>query len=566
MLTVFPIGEPTGQIPNVLVRDITNGTDLYSRNPDDVFVFPASCTKLMTLLLMYEYKNSVWTSESVTLTSDDVAQPIPGLTLDMAGFQAGDITTWEHLAYAILLPSSCEACQATARIVGDLLYANAGNTGDQGITRFIERMNSRAAELGMTNAVYFDSFGGSKVGSTTRNTISARDLTTLCKTVFLNTILRPIAGTATLDIVLTGSNPRTLTLTGYNRFTNGPTLNQSGIKDANVIGGKNGVWLADGLANFSLTHIWTSPNGTEVVLTTLGSQTLYGMMLDQRGLMYSLIRDFPYLATGTNTGGDSSWTSVQVLVGADGSIVDESSKAHTITVTDVTLGSPIIDSPGGLLIANQDSVLTITHDSGLAVVSQDMVAEQWFCGTGSSPSTEYVFFAKGSNANSDREWLINEFQGSLQVFASSDGSNWNSAIGVQFSTNERATFFNGAPRHLALVKNSGILAVFVNGEKCGNSVSMSSTFAGSGPLGIGNANFATVAAFGGIDDFRLTVGTPRYTTNMVTLAGREFPRSLLPPPPPPPPPSPIPPPTVQIPRGANDFGAFYPMWTAGVKQ
>src|SRR5262245_34150710 len=145
----FPIGNPTGQKPAVHVRDITNGVDLYVHHADTPSHYPASCVKVMTLLLVREYKAASWTS-MVPVPAADVTNPYTsaGINLTTASLKAGDVLSWEDLCYGIILPSGFDACQCAARIIGDELHAAAGNTGTRGIPRFVERMNARAAELG----------------------------------------------------------------------------------------------------------------------------------------------------------------------------------------------------------------------------------------------------------------------------------------------------------------------------------------------------------------------------------------------------------------------------------
>lgn len=533
VITSFPVGQPGGQIPGVHVRDITNGWDLYTLNADTVNNYPASTTKLMTALLIQEYKGSVLGTETVTLSSADVTDPIGGLST--AGLQAGDVCFWNDLLYALFLPSSFEACQCAARIIGDLIYANAGNTGDQGMTRFVEQMNIRAGQLGMTNATYFDPFGGSQTGATIRNQNSPRDLSIVCTQVFTHSNLRAIAITPTHNSTITGANARTLTLTGYNRFTNGPTFNQQGASDPSMLGGKNGSWSDSGTGHtaFSYSGIWKAPGGQEVVITTMDSQTLYSMMLDQRGMMYMLLRDFPYLAPGTVY--DASFADVQLLIGADGSIVDESAAARTVTANSVTVGSAVIESSGGMLFNSGTDYVSVPTDSSLNVGSADMTVETWFSGNGTVPGggVEFIYFSKANGDGSQKEWVINEFSGAIQTFASSDGSNWTHTTDLQFTSQDQATWHNGAPRHLALIKSGSTWQGYICGEIGANAFSMSSAAAGTAPVALGNAYAGSSGCSGNFDDFRVTIGLARYSGFMFTPVSQKFGRSVSPPPPPP---------------------------------
>jgi D-alanyl-D-alanine carboxypeptidase len=535
VITSFPVGKPGGQIPYVHVRDVTGGFDLYTLNADTVHQQPASVTKLMTLLLLYEAKNDVMSS-TVTMTADDVAQPIGGLTLDLAGFQANDVVSWEDLAYAIMLPSSCEACQLTARLIGDELYVAAGSTGTQGRTRFVERMNERAAQLGMTNTVYTDSFGGSKTDAVIRNTITARDLTELCRLVLTFPVLRVIAQAVSRDATITGGRTTTLTLTSLNRFQNGPTQNPQGISDDNSLGGKNGTWIYGGRADYNYTGGFYTSGGNRVIITVLGSQTLYSLMLDVRGMYYQAIRDFPYLSNALTV--DALFADVGALVGADGEFVDESTNELTVTGTSAGAGDPIVfGSTGSILFNAQTDKMLVTSDAAIQVGSSDMTAELWFVGNGSAPPGEYCFMSKADHLTNQREWLWNEFNGTISIFASTDGANWTSIQTVTAMGGDQATFYNGAPRHLAYVKEGSAWTAYICGERLGSQHNIATAYSGNAPIGIGSYPVADVAVLGLHDEFRFTKGHARYSGHMFTPDPRKFARTDTPPPPPPPPPS-----------------------------
>lgn len=523
VITSFPIGNLGGQQPAVYVQDITNGYDLYTRNPNTPSHYPASCAKMMTLLLAREYHASDWTSASLTVTAGDVTQPYAGITLSSAGFQASDVTTWEGLAYGAMLASGFDACTTIARLIGNELYAAAGNTGTQGVARFVERMNARATELNLANTTYFDPFGGSETsGPTVRNILSAKDLAIVFVKAMADSVARAICGTTTHGVVITGANARTITLNNVVGFINGPTLNPSLIKDTNVIAAKSGVWVANGQNQYNLLTLWKSPAGYEVVISTLGTDSSFGSYLDQRGLMYSLLRDFPYLDASPGT--DPNIANVKLLIGADGSITDESTVGRTLTNTSVTVAAPGSVSSGGMLFNALTDTLTTAHTSDLRAGSGDMVIEWWFQGTGSSPGAECCFIAKDNSDGTQKEWLVEEFSGALEVFVSTDGSNWSHVTNFNLGT-DRPILFNGAPRHMALVKHGSEWSLYLNGEKSDQLITASSAFAGTAPLNIGFGS-ASVSALGTFDEVRATFGgTARYTANMVSILGHKFPRS-----------------------------------------
>lgn len=520
VITALTVGKSGGQQPTVHAKDITNQYELYDLESDSSMNYPASTTKLMTLLLMWEYKNTVWNvTEVVTITADDIAQPYGGLTLSMAGLQEGDILNWEDLAYCVCLPSGADACQAAARIIGDLIYVNSGNTGTQGMARFVERMNSRAIELGMLNTTYFDPLGGSQVGGTIRNVINARALSTVCEKCFSFPALRAVAKSTTHSANIVGANARALALTSVMPFFNGPSIGANLFADPTIKAGKTGEWQISGPVNmFSQSIIWQTPSGYEVVLTVLGSESLWSMMNDTRGAMYQMLQDFPYLAVPATT--DPLFAQVQLLVGADGSIADESSAHRTLVNTSVTATDGIV-STGGMLVNNANDDLHTADAPELTIGSGDFTAECWYAGAGTQPpSGEFVFFIK--TGSGQKEFAINFFSGVFGLFASADGANWTNTNAFSPQGTEGDVFFNGAPRHLAIVKHGSQWSLFINGEKAPGHITVGTVFDGTGDLSV---SIPGSAPLGTIDEYRVTYGTARYTDDMVNVVARKFPRS-----------------------------------------
>lgn len=517
------VGYTGGQTRQVYVKDITGNQELYLLNPDTQSHYPASTTKLMTALLIME--NVTTLTNSVTLTTADVTDPFGGSS--SAGFAAGDVTTWEGLLYAIFLPSAFEACQCAARLIGDMIYAAAGNTGTSGMTRFVEAMNAKASALGMSNTNYTDPVGGSQTTTTVRNVMSVRDCSTVCKEVFTYSTIRTIAGTPTYSLPITGGRTTTLSLVGYNRFINGPTNNQQGIKDSTVIGGKNGTWFDSGTGwHYNLSQIFTTPSGHEVLVTVYNAETLYALTLDVQGIMYSVLRDFPYLATPGYNPNDSLFSNVKMLVGGDGSIVDESNVARTLTPTSVTTGSPVIATTGALIYNARTDSVTAADATDLEFGSSDATVEVFWSGTGETAPPESAFFAKADHTGTPRrEWVI-EYDGSnhLGIFVNSSGTGWtNQANAFNLSNEERDTFFNGAPRHIALVKSGSTWSLYINGELGTSAVTgVSAALDTTVEVAIGYKYGTGFSALGSYDEFRLTNGNARYTNYKHTIDPRKF--------------------------------------------
>lgn len=106
-------------------------------------IYPASMTKIMTVLLGVESFQDL--DEQVQLPDDFGA--LYAADASMAGFEPGELVTAEDLLYGAMLPSGADACLGIAVAVSGSEPA------------FVERMNSKAQELGMTGTHFTNADG-----------------------------------------------------------------------------------------------------------------------------------------------------------------------------------------------------------------------------------------------------------------------------------------------------------------------------------------------------------------------------------------------------------------------
>lgn len=120
-----------------------NGRVLYEKSPDEKMPI-ASITKLMTLLLTFEAVHG----GKLTL---DTLVPVSEHACHMGGSQIwlepGEQFTLDEMLRAICVSSANDAAVAVAELVGGSEPA------------FVEQMNARAAELGMTNTAFRNACG-----------------------------------------------------------------------------------------------------------------------------------------------------------------------------------------------------------------------------------------------------------------------------------------------------------------------------------------------------------------------------------------------------------------------
>ncbi len=128
---------------SAILMDATTGTVLYENNADER-LSPASVTKIMTLLLVFE------AIEEDTLKWDDVLVVSENAS-SMGGSQVflepGEKMSVEDLIKSVIIASANDAAVTLAEHVAGSEEA------------FIEAMNKRAVELGMTNTKFENATG-----------------------------------------------------------------------------------------------------------------------------------------------------------------------------------------------------------------------------------------------------------------------------------------------------------------------------------------------------------------------------------------------------------------------
>ncbi len=144
-----------------ILIDEKTGKVLFEKNADKQ-LYPASITKIMTCLLAIEYvKSGHKMSELVTVGT---LPKLPSGYVNI-GLVSGETLSLETLLYALMLPSANDAANAIAIHVGGSVAA------------FVQMMNEKAQELGMTNTHYTNAYGLHEAEHYT----SARDMAILAR-------------------------------------------------------------------------------------------------------------------------------------------------------------------------------------------------------------------------------------------------------------------------------------------------------------------------------------------------------------------------------------------------
>lgn len=154
-LTAF--AEPEIETPHAAVMEVSTGTLLYEKDADTP-VHPASVTKVMTILLIFEAMEKGEISLTEEVTTSAYAKSMGGSQVFL---ETGEVQTVETLLKCIIIASGNDAAVTMAEAISGTEEA------------FVERMNAKAAELGMEHTHFVDCCG---LTESAEHYTSARDV------------------------------------------------------------------------------------------------------------------------------------------------------------------------------------------------------------------------------------------------------------------------------------------------------------------------------------------------------------------------------------------------------
>ena len=152
--------------PHALLMEVSTGTVLMEKAADEK-VHPASVTKIMTMLLILEAIEQGRIGLDDVVTVSEHAASMGGSQVYLEPYEQQTVDT---LLKCIAVASANDACVAMAEYV-------SGSEGD-----FVQQMNKRAEELGMTNTHFANSCG---LDEDTHLT-TARDVALMSRELLLN--------------------------------------------------------------------------------------------------------------------------------------------------------------------------------------------------------------------------------------------------------------------------------------------------------------------------------------------------------------------------------------------
>lgn len=146
-----------------IVVDAATGQVLLEQNAD-VQGFPASVIKLMDMMVLMDQISEGKLSLSNAVTVTAASSKIGGSQVYL---KEGEVFTLEDLMYALMIQSANDSAMAMA------VSVSGSSEG------FVELMNQKAAEIGMTNTVFYSVHGLPPASGQKGDTSTPRDLAKL---------------------------------------------------------------------------------------------------------------------------------------------------------------------------------------------------------------------------------------------------------------------------------------------------------------------------------------------------------------------------------------------------
>lgn len=158
----FAFSEEEIQSPSVILMEPLTGQVIYEKNADEA-LSPASITKIMTLIVIFDEleKGELQLTDEVVTSA--YAKSMGGSQVFL---EEGEIQTVETLIKCIAVASGNDACVAMAEKI-------SGSEAE-----FVNRMNERAKELGLTNTHFCDCCG---LSDDDNHYTSARDVALMAR-------------------------------------------------------------------------------------------------------------------------------------------------------------------------------------------------------------------------------------------------------------------------------------------------------------------------------------------------------------------------------------------------
>ena len=249
------IAESAMDASHAILVDLTTGEAVAQRLADER-IFPASMTKIMTVLVAVEALTPAELETTFTMTAEIVDAAIAE-GASRAGFEPGERVKLIDLLYGAALPSGADATAALAQYL-------AGSE-----EKYVELMNEKAGKLGLTETHFVNASGLHHDDHYS----TVREIAALMAYAMENETCRKLLSAASYTTAATEIHPYGITLysTTFSR------MSTTTFGPVSVIAGKTGYTEE---ARFCLASLATRADGREYVLVTVGGSSKYAPVYD----------------------------------------------------------------------------------------------------------------------------------------------------------------------------------------------------------------------------------------------------------------------------------------------
>ena len=198
-VTTVSAYEPSGieiTAKAAILVSLDTGEVLFEKNADEK-VYPASITKIMTTLLILE--NEKYKPEAKIAITQDVLDLISGTGSSVSLLKAGEEVSQLDLVYMVLMASYGDCALLAA-----IYYGGS-------IENFVNMMNKRAAELGLSGTHYENPIGLHHE----QNYTTARDTYKLTATALQNETFKKVCSSTRHTVKTSMSGERTISTTNF---------------------------------------------------------------------------------------------------------------------------------------------------------------------------------------------------------------------------------------------------------------------------------------------------------------------------------------------------------------
>ncbi len=220
--SVYPSSANTQLITDAVAGStfaiLVNGStgQVVAQKNGDAYMFPASMTKVMTLLVAAEHVKNL--TDTVTITQD-ILDYCTAHDCSTVGFTAGETVTVMDLLWGTILPSGADAALALGRYV-------AGSDD-----AFVQLMNAKATSLGLKNTHFTNCVGLYDAGHFT----TCNDMAVIMNAAAANQLALTVLATPQYTTIPTSVHSSGITVKNLFLSRIGP-LSKPGI----VLGAKTG--------------------------------------------------------------------------------------------------------------------------------------------------------------------------------------------------------------------------------------------------------------------------------------------------------------------------------------